>query len=489
MMRHRALRSCPCVNIVTVIAAVAIAATSVASQRPHSDTPNILLIMVDDLGCEWVSCYGSESIRTPAIDALARGGMRFTNAYSMPQCTPTRVTLLTGQYPWRHGWVNHWDVPRWGNGCHFDWKHYTTFARVLKSAGYATAAAGKWQINDFRVQPDAMVRHGFDEYCMWTGYEASNPPSAERFWDPYIHAKDGSKTYKGRFGPDVFAEFLIDFMKRHRDQPMLLYFPMVLTHVPFTTTPLERDAETYLDKHKAMVRYTDHLVARLTSALDELGIRERTIVIFTTDNGTASKLVGRLNGRDVRGGKASLGEPGVREPFIVNCPGLVPAGVVTDALTDFTDLMPTFAELAGVPVPKDMTIDGVSIADVILGRKQNSPRDWIMSMGFGNAAFRNKRVVGQVPFADRVVRDKQYKLWVLDGQPARLFDLMADPAETRNLIDSSDLPVAAARKKLQAVVAACPQKDHVPQYDPTPPQPWDNLPGRNVSRRNSRSMK
>ena len=110
--------------------------------------PNILFIMVDDLGKDWISCYGADEINTPNIDRLAKGGIKFHNAWSMPQCTPTRATLLTGQYPWRTGWVNHWDVPRWGVG-YFDWANYTTFANVMKSADYSTAIAGKWQINDF----------------------------------------------------------------------------------------------------------------------------------------------------------------------------------------------------------------------------------------------------------------------------------------------------------------------------------------------------
>ncbi|MCP4642866.1 MAG: sulfatase-like hydrolase/transferase, partial [bacterium] len=159
--------------LATGAAACAVPATGCAAtgSARAASKPNILFILVDDLGKEWISCCGAQDIETPRIDALAADGIRFTNAYSMPQCTPTRATLLTGQYPWHHGWVNHWDVPRWGAGCHFDPKHNMTFARLLRDAGYATAAAGKWQINDFRVQPDAMDRHGFDDWCMWTGYE------------------------------------------------------------------------------------------------------------------------------------------------------------------------------------------------------------------------------------------------------------------------------------------------------------------------------
>ncbi|MCA9072829.1 MAG: sulfatase-like hydrolase/transferase, partial [Planctomycetaceae bacterium] len=256
-----------------------------ASATENSPKPNILFIMVDDLGKEWISCYGADNIKTPHIDALAEGGMKFHNAWSMPQCTPTRATLLTGQYPWRTGWVNHWDVPRWGVG-YFDWEKHTTFANVLKSAGYSTAIAGKWQINDFRVQPKALAEHGFNEWCMWTGYETGNPPSAERYWDPYIHTNDGSRTYEGQFGPDIYTDFLIDFMERNQNSPMLLYFPMCLTHAPFVPTPDEPNASGNEDCFKAMVQYTDKLVGRLVQALEQLGIRDRTYVFFTTDNGT-----------------------------------------------------------------------------------------------------------------------------------------------------------------------------------------------------------
>ena len=446
------------------------------SARPSPRSPNIVLIMVDDLGKEWLSCYGGQEMETPHLDRLARGGIRFTNAYSMPQCTPTRATLLTGQYPFRHGWINHWDVPRWGAGCHFDWNHNYTFARLLRDAGYATAAAGKWQINDFRVQTDAMKHHGFDEWCMWTGYETGNPASAERYWDPYIHTNHGSRTYEGRFGADVFADFLIGFMKRHRDQPQLLYFPMALTHTPFTTTPLEPKAEGSVPRHKAMVRYTDHIVGRLVNALEELGLRGSTIVIFTTDNGTGGRLTARMNGRKVRGGKATLGEPGVCEPFIVNGPGLVPEGVVCDALTDFTDLLPTFAELASVQVPEGLVVDGCSFANVIQGHSCDSDRAWIAAMGAHPARLTDQGVFPAKTYADRVVRDKRYKLWVLEGAGAKLFDLVADPAETHNLIDSADPESVAGLERLEAVVRSFPDKDGRPRYDPTPPQPWDLEP-------------
>lgn len=438
------------------------------------ERPNIVFIMVDDLGPEWISSYGAEDIETPAIDKLAAGGMKFTNAYSMPQCTPTRATLLTGQYPFRHGWTNHWDVPRWGAGCHFDWKHNITFARPLRDVGYRTAVAGKWQINDFRVQPDALKMHGFNEWCMWTGYESQNPPSAERYWDPYIYTStEKSKTYQGKFGPDIYNKFLIDFIKRNKDEPMLIYYPMVITHGPLVSTPSEPEASAPMEKHKAMVRYTDQLVGRLVHALDQAKIRDRTIIFFTTDNGTSRGIRGRMNGRLVQGGKARLTENGPRQPFIVNGPGMVPAGVVTDVLTDFTDLMPTFVELAGAELPQGVTIDGQSIADVVLGKAADGPRKWIMAMGFGPARLDERGVRPVQEFTDRVVRDKRYKIHVLDGKVAKLYDLESDPAEERDLIDSEVSAHVSAKRKLTAVVESFPRKDARPRYDPTPAQPWD----------------
>jgi len=465
MARHRATWT---VLIVTFALLIVGRFAAAASAEP----PNILLIMVDDLGKEWIGCYGAEGIQTPNIDALAEGGMRFENAWCMPQCTPTRVTLLTGQYPFRHGWTNHWDVPRWGAKCHFDPKLNNSYALILRKAGYATCAAGKWQIDDFRVEPRAMDEAGFDEWCMWTGYETGNRPSGKRYWDAYINTPEGSKTYEGKFGPDVYCDYLIDFMGRHRDTPMLLYLPMALTHNPLTTTPDEPDAPKG-QRHQAMVRYTDKLVGKLVEELDRLGIRDRTIVIFTTDNGTGGKSNTR-NGHVVRGSKMKMNEAGTAMPFIVNCPGRVPAGVVTNALTDFTDILPTFAELAGAELPDEHVVDGHSIAKLITGKAKDSPRDWIMSMGGGPATLRDGRVAPKRAYDDRVVRDKRFKLWIGTGRkPNRLFDMIADPWEQNNLLRSTDPEVIAARKKLEAVAAGFPEQDAWPRYHENPPQKWD----------------
>ena len=441
-----------------------------------SAKPNILFIMVDDLGKDWISSYGAEDITTPNIDALAAGGMKFHNAYSMPACSPSRVTLLTGKYPWRNGFVSHWDVPRWGVA-YFDWKkkENTTFARLMKELGYATCAAGKWQINDFRIEPQAMKKHGFDDWAMWTGFEAGNPVSGERYQDAYINTPtDGSRTYIGKFGPDIYTDHLINFMRNHKEEPMCLYYPMALVHPPQVSTPDEPDAKIHLDKHKAMVRYVDKLVGRLVDTLDELGIRERTIVIFATDNGTVPGVTGTLNGLRVKGAKGKAVELDVCSPFIVNCPGIVPEGVETDALTDLSDMLPTFVELSGGQVPEDLVIDGTSIAPLILGKNQDSEREWIMALGSGAARLTENGVRGANDFEKRVIRDKQYKVWVsTEKQIIRLHDLREDPWEEKNLLNSDRDEDKKALQKFQAVVDSLPDKDADILYELRASNTWD----------------
>jgi len=464
-----------------VLAMVSLAGFSLSMSPPQPGAekldimPNILFILVDDLGKEWISCYGAEEINTPNIDALAIGGMKFQNAYSMPQCTPSRVTILTGKYPWQNGWVNHWDVPRWGVG-YFDWKkkENISVARLLKAHGYSTCAAGKWQINDFRIEPEAMRKHGFDDWAMWTGFETGNPASSERYKDAYVNSPDGSKTYRGQFGPDLYAQHLIAFMKQHRDEPMFMYFPMVLTHTPLIATPDETNVETDIEKHKAMVRYTDKLVGQLVAALDELNLRESTIIVFTTDNGSTGGISGTRHGQKVQGAKAKKTEAGINAPFIVNCPGLVPAGVETDALTDFSDLLPTFVELCGASVPKDLRINGVSIAPLILGKQRDTVREWIMALGHGPAKLDESGVRGQQDFASRVIRDKHYKVWVSsEREIIRLHDLKKDPFESTNLIHSKRNEHMKALAKFQDVLDSLPEKDARPLYEPRQANPWD----------------
>jgi len=434
--------------------------------------PNIVFILADDLGKEWISAYGASDISTPNLDSLASTGIRFDNFYGMPQCTPSRVALLTGKYPWRNGWVNHWDVPAWGIA-HFDWRTNinTSVFRLLREEGYTTAVAGKWQVNDFRIEPEAMWRHGFDDWFMWTGVESDNPPSSARYYDPYIQSREGRQTYTGAFGPDLYSGFLIDFIRRNKDRPFAVYYAMTLPHTPFTHTPDEPLATLPNDlaKHKAMVRYMDKMVGNIITTLEQEGIRNRTVVIFTTDNGSTAGITGTRNGRPVSGAKQQLTEAGACLPFIANGPGLVPTGVVSDVLVDFTDLMPTFLALAGSSVPTSIVTDGHSFAPVLLGQATTNTREWILSTG-GNPGKTNAsgQVVNVDFYDERALRDKRFKVRVNTNRViTALYDLQEDPWELTNRNGSASAIHTNARAKFRAILdTQIPFTDANPAYTP-----------------------
>ena len=195
------------IDRVAIASLIALSAAAVGAPAAAVEKPNIIFIMADDMGTDWVSSYGSAH-QTPHIDRLARQGVRFTNAWCTPICTVTRIELLTGLYPFRTGWTIHHDVPRWG-GRGFDWERYACWARQVREAGYATAIGGKWQVTDFRQYPEALSRHGFDEHCVWTGYETGNaPPSDERYWNAYLMTNGERRIHKDQYGPTVINDFL-----------------------------------------------------------------------------------------------------------------------------------------------------------------------------------------------------------------------------------------------------------------------------------------
>lgn len=256
---------------------------------------------------------------------------------------------------------------------------------------------------------------------------------------------------------------------------------MILTHGPLTTTPHKRAAKGKREQFEAMVEYMDHLVGNVVKKLDETGLRDNTIVIWTTDNGTSGGMSNNMNGRLVRGAKGKTLENGACEPFVANCPGVVPKDKVTDALVDFTDLLPTFAELAGEELPQEYTIDGQSFAPLLLGKADDGPREWIMAMGGGAGTYDEEgRVINVYTYRDRVIRDKRFKLYVeTDRSSAKLVDLQNDPAELDNVIGQPEFTDALAR--LQTVEQAFPSEDAAPHYTALPPQKWDmnqRRPGR-----------
>lgn len=409
---------------------------------PSPARPNVLFILLDNVGKDWFRCYGSSEDETPTIDRLARTGLKFRNFYVTPVCSTTRVMLLTGRYPFRTGWHTHHDPAIYGGG-YFDWNREVCLARVMKSAGYDTCISGKWQINDLfdPEQQDAISQHGFDEYCLFPEGKKGHPAHKNRYWDAYI-VQDGHRLKtEGQFGPDIFTNYLIDYMSRPRERPFFAYYSTILTHIPVVHTPHNRGEDlTAREQFAGMLNYADHLIGRLIAALDEHGLRDNTLVFIAVDNGTDNgtdqqaeeSLGGRINGRISGEGIYSLTERGINMPLIVNCPGLVPGGRESDDLIDASDILPTLADLAGAKLPQNVIFDGRSFAPQLLGEEPTTPwRPWCFTQYYKT----------------RVIRDQRFKLY----STGEFFDLSEDPLEQHNLTGTLKMDAPAAEQSYTAL--------------------------------------
>lgn len=389
---------------------------------------NLILIMADDCSAGEIGCYGNQRHRTPNLDALARSGAMFKTCWCTPICSPTRAEIMTGRYGFRTRWYHNNMKVREPLT-----RSNKIFAQILKQAGYTTAIAGKWQL------PGTQKEYGFDESCIWAyenylpkgvvhkgAYEQPGKPS--RYWHPCV-LKNGRylPTNPDDYGPDIYTDFLIDFMKRHKDGPFLLYYPMCLTHGPHYPTPASLTSKkdkmrNSKENFKANVEYMDKVVGRIVKALDELGLREETVLFFTTDNGTAGIAKNRAK------------EIGCRVPMLVNCPGVVKAIGPCDELVDFSDVLPTLVNLAEAELPRGYVIDGHSFAPLLLG-KPYKRREWIFSY-----------------LADkRMLRDKR---WLLEGD-GRFYDCgnSRDGTGYRDVTGSNDPEVVAATARFAKILA------------------------------------
>jgi arylsulfatase A len=425
-------------------ASFAVPGCTVLSDRPADKAsgkrPNIVFIMADDVGCEVLGCYGGTSYKTPNLDRLAQTGVRFTHCYSSPVCAPSRVKIMTGRYGFRN-------YKKWG---HIP-PEEITFGYVLKDAGYATALAGKWQMVLQKKDPDHVTKMGFDKNCVFGWHEGP------RYHGPLIYQNGKLRQEaEDKYGPDIFCQFLIDFIKREQNRPFFAYYSTTLAHeisndlkTPPPTGPLGR-YQTY----KELVEYMDVLIGRIVSTLDELNLRENTLILYTTDNGAPPKfitrvvdgkykkepIVSKVGDKIFVGGKGKLTDAGTRVPLIANWPGTAPAGKVCDDLIDFSDFMPTFAELAGAELPAGVTIDGRSFGPQLRGKKGN-PRKWAYCQWQGKAW----------------ARTKEWKLY-RDG---RLYDMQKDPLEKSPILPDNDTTqTSAIRKKLQAVFDNLEKTEH-----------------------------
>jgi arylsulfatase A len=388
-----------------------------------SAQPNVILIMADDFGYECVTANGGESYQTPHLDRLAASGMRFEHCHSQPLCTPTRVQLMTGKYNVRN-------YLKFGTLMRTE----TTFGHLLKRAGYATGICGKWQLGH---EKDAPQHFGFDEALLWQ--HTRRPP---RYANPGLELNGKEKEYpEGSYGPDLVNDFALDFVTRHQEKPFFLYYPMILTHDPYQPTPdspdwdpkIRSEAKQRDGKHFAeMVTYMDKLIGRLDAKLDELGIRDNTLLLFTGDNGTGKSATSRFKGADFPGGKGSATHSGHHVPLIVSWPAVIKQGQVNRDLITCADFLATFCAVAGTPAPEG--IDGVSFLPQLQG-KPGTPREAIY-MWYSPRQSKDLAV-------KELAFDHHHKLY----RTGELYDLQSDPHEKTPL--NGQHP---SRVKLQAVL-------------------------------------
>jgi arylsulfatase A len=410
------------------MAALLLAATGSLLAATPSSKPNIIFILADDLGIGSVSCYGADNFKTPNIDKLAASGIRYEHCYSAPLCGPSRALLMTGRYAFRTGMTSN------NTGERLKPANEIMMPTVLKPAGYVTAQVGKW--DQLPLQPGDW---GFDEYLRFRG--------SGLYWNTQPWAKTYTLNGKevplkdGEYLPDRMHEFVVDFITRHKDQPFYLYYSMSHVHAKILPTPdsspeNKKLKEGALPLYHDNVAYMDKLVGKLMAELDRLNLREKTIVVFSSDNGTAPQYPSfcTIGGKPLSGCKATMLEGGALVPMCISWPGTTPAGKVATNLISFVDFFPTLAELAGAKLPTGVTIDGKPFTPMFYGQTQGDwLRDWIFVL------------LGQKWFD----RELNWKM----NQSGELFDMHQAPfAEPLVAANPENQEANAARQRLQTVL-------------------------------------
>lgn len=476
-MPHNMSRRCFLDGISAITASFALSSCGGGLVK-MSRKPNIVFILIDDLGWADVGCYGSELYETPNIDRLAAEGMRFTDAYAAcPVCSPTRASILTGKYPARlhlTDWIAGYNPPK-AKLKRPDWTMYldtseTTISEALKPAGYVSASIGKWHLGGEAYYPE---KQGFD--CNVAGYDAGQPPTyyypytVDRAWNASIPTLEGGRD--GEYLTDRLTDEALKFIESNSAQPFFLYLAHYAVH-----TPIEAKSDYvphFRDKIKpgmrqknpdyaAMIQSVDESVGRIMDKIAELKLDNDTVIIFMSDNGGLSGIGDWLDitsNHPLREGKGTAYEGGIREPMIVRWPGVVKPGTVSDIPVTSVDFFPTFCGIAGVG-NSNTDVDGLSILPLLTG-----------SGGIDREAiyWHYPHYHLTTPFS--AVRKGDFKLieYYEDGR-LELYNLKSDVGEEHNLVDT--MPEKAAELKkllrdwLESVDAQMPSEN--PDYDGRP---------------------
>jgi len=428
--------------------------------RTGAKKPNIVFIMIDDMGARDVGFMGSEYYETPNIDNLAGEGMVFTNAYAnAANCAPTRACFLTGQYSPRHGVYTVGNSARGSssdrrlipiaNDTTLD-SHHITIAEALGAAGYVSVSIGKWHMG---TDPDlGPIGQGFDVNV--GGFSAGSPPGG--YFSPYKNPELPNGP-DGEYLTDRLTDEALKFIDANKDRPFFLYMTHYAVHTPIQAkTDLiakyqDKPPSNGQDnpKYAAMVDSVDEGIGRMMDKLDELKLTENTIVLFFSDNGGYA---GATSNYPLRGFKGTFYEGGIREPMFVKWPGVVKPGTTRDTPVISTDFFPTILEMAGAKKPPGKTLDGESIVPLLKGQTTLNREAvfWHFPAYLqGNVAGARDSKFRTRPVA--VVRKGGWKLllffeeWVLDGgkgsidtnNAIELYDLESDISETKNLANTN----------------------------------------------------
>jgi arylsulfatase A-like enzyme len=476
--------------VCTFLAALVVSPASSAAGRP----PNVVFFLVDDLGQRDLGCYGSTFYETPNIDRLAQDGAKFTDAYAAcAVCSPTRASILTGQWPQRTGVTDYIGAPLTPE----QWKRNTkllpapyadrlaldtpTLAKAMKAAGYATFFAGKWHLGPQGWWPE---NQGFD--INMGGIDRGGPYGGKGYFSPYNNPRL-SNGPAGEHLPDRLAEETAKFIEANKDKPFFAYFSFYSVHTPLMAREdLQKKYEEKRAKlgltakwgreeprevrqvqehavYAAMVEAMDQAVGKVLAKLDALGLRENTLVIFTSDNGGLSTSEGSpTSNLPLRGGKGWAYEGGVREPLIVRWPAVVKGGGVVSTPVSSPDFFPTLLEAAGVKPQPGQTLDGVSLMPVLQGGSLPERGLFWHYPHYGNQ--------GGAPNA--AVRRGDFKLieWLEDGR-VELFDVKQDLGEQTDLAAKQPERVTELREELHAWQKSVGAKFPVPNpaYDAAKP--------------------
>lgn len=336
-------------------------------------SPNIIFIMADDLGYGDLGCYGNDRVETPNIDRLADEGVRLTEHYSgSPMCAPARAAFLTGRYPHRTGAVDVVECLGYDRIA----LRETTIADLLRSAGYGTGIVGKWHNGalDDRHHPCA---RGFDEFF---GFRAGLVNS---YWDCTLERNGTFERSEGTYLTDLFTDEAISFVRRHADEQFFLYLAYNAPHTPLEAP--EEDVEPFLEKGEfseavstiyGMIRRLDAGIGRILEVLEELGLDDNTVVVFTSDNGPLFRGNGANDTRrwnaSWNGSKGDVLEGGIRVPAILRWPAGIPAGKSVNDLAHFTDWLPTLVTAAGGTVATNLALDGRNVLPMLRGEHSSS---------------------------------------------------------------------------------------------------------------------